>query len=433
MGSFSYTCALSALPIEAGDKVRYLLLSQSPYEQTICTMNGAWFARTFPIKAVYNEYGSVEDVEEGIGKDLWMEGFKIDLVSVGLGENTCHDIPTSKDMSFDDMLEAIVEHRLKVKRSTELHDKQKVFYKTRTPVGIPTMQRIRKLLNYNGFNVVSQGFTEDGYIVDKLRYGKIRVRFSASGKNWHKDEQFLRLVQPCLEEYVTVIVAGQGSNIADLLVYPKPGIKGWGGVHSFPKKPTLQVDHAMIREDVWQEIINTPLMDDYSDKIWTIQDYYLAITKTYTKYQEFSEKYAEEYKDSPIKDMLQSTMIECEFRELADSKEWQNNPLVYWLTKNNIPYVISLAEHWKLLINKKLPLYEVKTVLYDMAEFIYVMHYMMALRFYWQPSNSCGPQEGLWKNHKKFLKSLLRISNKVWIRRKAYDDLKRDSKGRFCK
>jgi hypothetical protein len=433
MGCFSYTCALSALPIEAGDKVRYLLLSQSPYEQTICTMNGAWFARTFPIKAAYNEYGSVEDVEEGIGKDLWMEGLKIDLVSVGLGENTCHDIPTSKDMSFDDMLGAIVEHRLKVKRSTDLHDKRKDLYKTRTPVGVPTMQRIRKLLNYHGFNIVGQGFTEEGYIVDKLKYGKIRVRFSTSGDNWGKDEQFLKLVQPCLKEYVTVIVAGQGSNVADLLVYPKPGIKDWHGVHSFSAKPTLQVDHAMIREDVWQEIINTPLTSDWSDKVWTIQDYYLAITKTYTKYQEVSEECSELYKDSPVKDMIQSTMIEYKFRELADSKEWESNPLVYWLTKGDIPYVISIAENWKLLTDKKLPLDEVKAVLYDIAEFIYVMHYMMSLRFYWRPSNSCGPQEGLWKNHKKFLKSLLKISNKAIVRRKAYDDIKRDSKGRFCK
>jgi len=429
MGSFSYTCALSGLPIETGDKVRYLLLTQSPYEYSIGTMNDAWLARTFPIKAYYNDYGSVEDVEEGIGKDLWMEGFKIDLVSVGLGENTCHDISTSKNMSFDDMLEAIVEHRIKVKRTVDFYDHyDKREFRTKTRIGVPTMQRVRKLLKHNGFNIVNRGFEEEGYIIDKLKYGKIRVRFSFAGKNWHKDEKFLKLVQPCLKEYSTVIVAGQGSNIADLLVYPKPGIKDWNGVNSFSAKPTLKVDHAMIREDVWQEIINTPL-NIYSDKSITIQDYYSAITKIYTKCQEILSEHSKQYKGD-INSSTFKLSIQYKFQSLAYSKEWESNPVIFWLVQTGTPYVITIVEHWKLLIYKGLPLDEVMPVLYEMAEFIYVMNYMMLLRFYWMPSNGCGPQNGMWNNHKQFLESLLRV---VKAQRHCDSEPKRDSKGRFCK
>ena len=120
MGSFAYTCSVSGLPIECGDKVRFMLVSSSPYCKgneggIICTSTDRWFPRTFPIKAKYNDYGSVDNVEDGIGRDLWMEGFQDDLLSVGQGENPYHDPPTSKDMSFDQLLTALVEDRVRVK------------------------------------------------------------------------------------------------------------------------------------------------------------------------------------------------------------------------------------------------------------------------------------------------------------------------------
>src|SRR4051812_23628121 len=104
MGSFSYTCGVSRLPIHAGHKVRYMLLTQNPYnDSTKCSPNDWWFPRSFPLRAEYNDYGSVENVEEGVGRELWMEALKIDLVSVGTGDNSIHDVPTSKNMSWDEL------------------------------------------------------------------------------------------------------------------------------------------------------------------------------------------------------------------------------------------------------------------------------------------------------------------------------------------
>ncbi len=117
MGSFAYTCAISGLPIGAGDKVRYLLLTKNPFYTEgghNCYIHGVWFPRTFPLRAEYNDYGSIENIQEGPMRNVILEALQIDLIEQGWGENTCHDVPTTKDMTFDELLEAVQEGRCKV-------------------------------------------------------------------------------------------------------------------------------------------------------------------------------------------------------------------------------------------------------------------------------------------------------------------------------
>jgi hypothetical protein len=117
MGCFSFTCAISGLPIDAGDKVRYCLLTEGPYpEERKHHIHDEWAPRTWPLRAVYNDYGSVEKVEKGAAKDAWMDGFRFDAVTKGWGENQSHDVATSKKMTWSTLLYAIWEGRLSVRR-----------------------------------------------------------------------------------------------------------------------------------------------------------------------------------------------------------------------------------------------------------------------------------------------------------------------------
>lgn len=118
MGSYSLTCCVSGLPIESGDPVRYFLITESPYadQAVVGTLTGFWFPRTFPLRARYNDYGSVEDVQDGPERDIWMEGFQIDLIKRGWDKNTCHDVPTHKKMAFNELLVALQEARVLVYR-----------------------------------------------------------------------------------------------------------------------------------------------------------------------------------------------------------------------------------------------------------------------------------------------------------------------------
>jgi hypothetical protein len=81
MGSFDYTCAVSGLPIGAGDDVRLMLLTQNPYHHgkkagaMTCGMNDVWFPRTFPLRGRYNDYGGVDHIQGPAQQAAWLAGF----------------------------------------------------------------------------------------------------------------------------------------------------------------------------------------------------------------------------------------------------------------------------------------------------------------------------------------------------------------------
>ena len=123
MGSFDYTCAVSGLPISAGDPVRFMLLSENHFKENACEITDVWVPRNFPIKAKYNDYGSIEEYEEGILKDLMMEAFDHDLHEVEVGDNKYHDVAVYHGMAFYKFLEALWEQRVSVNRPSTSRSK----------------------------------------------------------------------------------------------------------------------------------------------------------------------------------------------------------------------------------------------------------------------------------------------------------------------
>jgi hypothetical protein len=405
MGSFDYTCAVSGLPIHCGEKIRYMLLTENPYDDTRpCNMNDVWFPRTFPIRAEYNDYGAVEEVQDGIAKDLWMEGFQTDLVSVGTGENTVHDVPTSKDMSFDEMIDALIEGRLLVTRETGKEERDKLLkrFKKATPKGIPTMQRVRKILEKNSFTVVKHGYVEPGYLINKIRYGQIRIRWASNGPDYGKDAEKLALIQPLFDKkYVTALTAGRGLDAAELLIFVRPGTADFHG-HPKDSQKSLHVNHMMIREDVWQQLLKIPTEDwdvNYKVQKYTLQDHKDSLYELYNQYQ--SELSKEQDPERPWE-------LEMNLRDISDHRS--SNIVSYWICKSQIPFTMGLGEHWLMLCQKKLPLEQVKSILDDIAEFVHVWQILMPIRWYWRPSYSVGPQYGEWDKHHDFLRVLAVIT-----------------------
>jgi hypothetical protein len=108
MGSFDYTCCISNLPIKSGDEIRYILLTQNPYtkpNQNTCYSTDRWFNRTFPIRAVYNDYGSIENIKDDFLVKAIVECFNRDLIETV--SNSKYDEPVKKNMSFGKMLDSI--------------------------------------------------------------------------------------------------------------------------------------------------------------------------------------------------------------------------------------------------------------------------------------------------------------------------------------
>lgn len=390
MGSFSYTCAISGFPIQGGDEVRVYLLTQNPYRDRPCYMHGIWFPRTFPLKAKYNDYGTVEDVEEGPARDLWMEGFQRDLIEVGYGSNVYHDVPASKDMGFDKLLEALWEQRVRVERQTpivalELHDKGTRSSKLQdedelpTTPGVPTLRNITAVVQAFGLKLYGEGEGPGGYLIDEVEWGKVRVRWNCDNDGVEPLENLASK----LTDYVTMISAGSTYRV-ELTVCPKPGTEGF---HSFPKFPVdpLMVNYAMIREDVWQTLLSEPLVDEYdmeakSRKALTISDYRAGVRK---------------------------------FAKKANKKSFVTNydlagkcPGSWVIAKSPIPFTVGLAEQWTLL-SRKGPVPE--SFMDTVAEFAFISGHLASTRYWWKPSYSIGSQDPEWKSQRVYLTRMLEI------------------------
>ena len=276
MGDFSMTCSLSGLGISGGTPVRCLLLTASPYGE-------GWLVRTPPLRATYNSYGSIEGVHEDdkFIADLWLRGLREDLIERGLGDNSVHDVPTARDMSFEQLLDAVRAGRVVVRQDT------KYFWRrprasdllngedTRKDRLVPTLRTIEDVLARDEELVasypqpVSRGADNDKFVVDEPVPHLVRVRFgSYQHGTVHLDALSAAHAAVMRAGFVGVIAAGSGryANDADLLVLPAPNPKDhvrgpqWDMAKGQPADGDkhLPVAMAMIREDVWQALAHYP-------------------------------------------------------------------------------------------------------------------------------------------------------------------------------
>jgi hypothetical protein len=439
MGSFSYTCAVSGLPIEAGDEVRYLLVTENPYEDSrACYMHDVWVPRTFPLRAKYNDYGSVDDVQDGPERDAWLDGFQIDLVEKGWGDNSAHDVSVKKNMTFDDLLHAIVEGRVHIKR--ESHHEQMAFdeafklldkaneelglpkrpklFGRKIPKGVPTMKRIERVLTKAGLPLYGKAFSQ-GFMIDKVAYGEVRVRWHGNGAEWAKDAEWLGKVETLLKDkYATMISAGEGAyaHAADLAVRPKPGTKDFHGRKGLgrSKKP-LAVNHVMIREDVWQALLTLKVESWGSDdgtKFHTIHNYYSYAdafieavrayeAETAKRHQAITDDYKSMGKAPPVDRFL----LDSHMRRHHMEAMWKN-PIAAIYAKDAVPFSVGLATHWDLLA-KKGPL--TREFVRTAAEFAFIQRILGVTRYWWRPSYSVGPQFGEWERHEELHTALAKV------------------------
>jgi hypothetical protein len=392
MGSFASTCAISGLPIELGDKIRIFLLVESPFtDSRPCGTTGVWAPRTLPLCASYDDYGGAKEVEEGPARDVWLEGLAYDAVPKGWGDNYCHDVPVTKTMTWEQMMDAVLERRLRVRSRVEdlasfqveamlgqaiatfgkniLGDAKPASKpKKHTPAGVPTRARVQKIITKAGFQLYGDvpkkaRLTSGGYMVNKRRYGEVRVRFQDFGK----EEENLAKLLPHLTEYATMICAGEGryANRADLLVRPKPGTKDYYGGTGREKVKSLAVELAMVREDVWQALLRLHT----SAKDTTIEAYYRAIDN-----------------------------------HLSGSKEDKLFDQV--VGSDALPFVVGQGTHWYLM-KKKGPL--PREFLRSTAEFAYIQGILAMTRYHWRPAYAIGPQFGEWGLHLRLLSTLVNV------------------------
>jgi hypothetical protein len=430
MGSFASTCCVSGLPIEYGDEVRWLLLTENPYFDGgfVCEATGRWSPRTWPIKARYNDYGSIEHYEEGPMLDVIMKGFQKDLVEVGVGDNSFHDVAAKRDMPFTDLLEAVWEGRMRVWNDTsrkaltpeELAESKEKY----SAPYVPTMRRVEEMLTEVDKPEKGRFLVDDGV-------AWVRVRWDGLRSDYGKDVDYLTKAKAVLEKkYAVAMTAGGGSyaNNAELRIFAAPGVdeknfphRAHDGSEPRRSKPLL-VQQAMIREDVWQALVALPLSWGWKEEKKTVEDFragvkafmgrqlemrakaaerLAAVTKLaeerskLVEGDELSKKYRDELFELTSGDMLDRQTLEGESFD---------TPGAVLLFKDVIPFVVGLSSHANLLINMGHDFTDTA------AEFAFIWNHLSTVRYVWRPSDTAGPQFGDWKAHIAYHKALAKAA-----------------------
>lgn len=404
MGEFAQTCAISGLPIEGGDEIRYILLTENPYNKYVFKMTDLYFPRSIPIKGIYNDYGNIEE-ETGVALKIIPETFKLDLIETGWGDNLCHDVPVNKDLSFQAFKNALQENRVFVKYEfNDDNDDKEDYFKYKIPLGVPTRKRIEKEIINAGFTLY-QGEFGKGICVRKISYGKIKV----TSEDYSKEKQNLNKIKKILDKkYATVLVAAKASlSGADLLVMAKPETKGFHGYYeNKTKKKKLNVRPAMIREDVWQALLQRKISLNYGKPEVGIGECY----KLAEKFFKDSKKQLADFKKSDFEYIKLNSL-------LGYLDKGFDNPITFTYAKDAIPYRVGLGTNWRIALEMydagKLTKEEIKLLLKDMAELAFVQSVLMDMRYYWRPSYACGPQFGAWEVQEEIYKTFSDIAKNV--------------------
>lgn len=78
-----------------------------------CYADNFWTPEFVPIRAKYNDYGSVEDLDiKSLNWSVWMDTINKRIVEVKQGSNEYHDPSVSKNMKLEQLLDVLREGRL---------------------------------------------------------------------------------------------------------------------------------------------------------------------------------------------------------------------------------------------------------------------------------------------------------------------------------
>jgi hypothetical protein len=375
-------------------------------------MHGWWVPRTFPIKGEYNDYGTVENVEPGVGQDLWLDTFKLDGIPQGTGDNTVHDVAVDFDTDFEGFLEALWEGRVKVSqraRRQGLSLAEQASLEDAQPEWLPTLSRVQAAL---ADFPKSTEYGQEGFLVDALEYGVIRVRWVGEyGKG--SELGVLTRMQGKLEQFATVITAGSGNyshSKPELRVLPKPGPDR--SLYAPTEDSPLRVSYAMIREDVWQALLQLS-----SDSVVLTR---AEVTAAYVSEIGKQQRRVEVVEALKIAQGDTFDALKEELMRGFDSVPSKT----LWIVDDRavLGPVVGLSRQWRYLLEHNVPLEKAQDFLASVAEMACVYRVLANIRFIWRPSAICGPQYGDFQDHEKFFEAMLDVAHTKAIEQSDEDE-----------
>lgn len=478
MGSFNATCIVSGLPIEAGTPVRFLALTESAYHtgnEHICYVGGRWQIRTPPLRAKYNDYGSVEEIQPGLVEAVFFKGFDQDVIEKGVGDNQCHDVRVRVGMSPKEWLEALWEGRVFVGRQAKIDrdfdQKSKELRaqfpskaveededRDSRPKGVPSLARIERVLTKAGLTLATD-YGAPGYVVDQLVDGFIRIR---AGRDYTTSEESLKdrfselvtrlphgeeilerleevvdrirqtpLVEKALQRipkkgdleailpliqkagFTAMITCGTGyyGNSKEMLVGPKPQIVKTSDDRGY--NLTVLGFQRDPSEEKARGVTQAMIREDVWQILLRIKpETWGQGTYTIDRLREQGRKYIEE--ELAFEEKLNSKAVSTQFmRHLSDPPRDDvfRSSVQGMGVEGQAGYRLRDAMRLALEMRKDFSREELDAFVNDMAETIFAEWAYSTLHGQWHPTTNSG-QDGNWEGHRAFLISLLGIKGR---------------------
>jgi hypothetical protein len=427
MGSFNYTCCVSNLPIEAGTPVRYLALARSAFDTAgnghVCYVGGRWQVYGVPIRGRYNDYGSVEEIEESFTTQMFFEGLKRGVVEKGVGDNTVHDVEVRVDMDQKGWLDALWEGRVDVE---DLKPGPGPWAEPKPKPGVPSLKRIETLLRAANLEVVV-GYGTKGYYVDEASPGYLRIRHGEGRTG--RDTKDLDAILPLLHGagYAAMITVGTGNyaNHAEVLVAPLPPkdpsqhIVVQGLKQDREYNPIRPVSQAMIREDVWQLLL-TMKIEHWDGNVYTAQ----YVRELATQYVE-----AEIERKANFESLTQEQRVDYLRKDRLGDHDGDFDPptkptFAQYLRGHEGTSGFTFREGYRLAAKLSPSPEALKQYALDLADLIFVQWAYSTLYGQWHPTSN-GHQDSFWDQHRAFHASLAEIKGR-WEEEDDESELEED-------
>ncbi len=229
----------------------------------------------------------------------------------------------------------------------------------------------------------------------------------------------LDTILPALQaEYAAMITVGTGSYASrgEVQVMPKPMDRGnkhlWFRSRQRERGP-LHVYQAMILDEVWDELVAGKVGIGWDEKVKV----------GFVEFRDDAQRLWDEATRPAVTDP-DGLSIELSRLERRMKMEEERSPVGAWVAKSPVPGVMGLSEHWRLATNMgmkaRFKAKQVDEFLDDVAGFSLVQSTLPAVRHWWKPSFSCGPQFGEYQKHVNLLRSHTRAAVKLNKAKKAY-------------
>lgn len=422
MGSFDMSCAISGLSIECGTEMKMLLLTENPYSDGRGGFEPTsyWIPRAPAISCEYDDYGRGGSFEEEEIKSLWMKGLSVDMIEQGIGDNQYHDPETTKDMSFESMLDAANEQRLFVDRRMRnrgFTPSNKEEEKPNRKDGIPSFSIVSKILRDAGL-VVNGG--EKGVYVDEIEYEQTRVRMAGYRTAEENTEKLNKIYNSHLKQFAGTVTKMRD---VELKLFPHPMSDHVVGYRE--EEEYSAISTCMVRQDVWDAILAIKTNPWYVDHEITSQHYKDGMDSFHNGYvkktqelKELREKAKLETDEEKKQSLLTAIYLKNARSDIDNDYGRDRNPILYSMSSMSNSFdgfTLSLRGHYEIAVKEGLMS---EKVLSGISDITYISYVMMMNNLRWMPSLYSG-QESYWGVKSDLHQSIADIAKKC---KASYDE-----------